>query len=206
MFTLPQTETNIITRQSSCVTARGVPSTLPAFLDLDLDMGGGPRTLTRGPSGPWPGGPPDLDLGGPGPWPGGAPLEPWPRAPLWTDRNTKNITFPQTSFAGGKYGLYRIVWKYSYFTEAGNNADSKSACVYTFYLYLCRSVSVMGSVNAPLMWKVISNILQCQSFQNFTIQSNPRNRRGCCWWFVLSKWSAIIKRRVFSVIHRNIKM
>ena len=55
------------TRQSYCMTARGVLPVLPAFLnldqggppDLDLDFDlGGPRTLTWTLTGP----PPDLDL------------------------------------------------------------------------------------------------------------------------------------------------
>ena len=74
------------TRQSSCVTARGVPpAPPPAFLDLDRGgegprpwpwpwpggpqtltwtlTKGGPQTLTWwGPPRPWPGGSPDLDL------------------------------------------------------------------------------------------------------------------------------------------------
>ena len=51
----------LLTRQSSCVTARGIPPTLPAFLDLDR---GGPPDLDL-----------DLDLGYP-PTGGGAPPPP----------------------------------------------------------------------------------------------------------------------------------
>ena len=96
-------------------TLTGGPQTLtwtltrgaPTDLDLDLDQGG-PQTLTgdldQGPQGPRPspGGPLTLTWtltgGAPRPW-----LGPWPGGggALWTDRNTENITFPQTSFAGG---------------------------------------------------------------------------------------------------------
>ena len=85
---------------------------------------GGPQTLTKGAPDLDQGAPDlDLDQGAPGPWPGpggppgpwlGGPPRPWPAPPpqtltrtltgggaLWTDRNTENITFPQTSFAGG---------------------------------------------------------------------------------------------------------
>ena len=91
--------------------ARGVPPALPTFLDLDR---GGPtltQTLTWGapdldPDLDWGAptltwtltrGPPDLDLD----FDLGGPLDLDQGAPLWTDRNTENITIPQTSFAGG---------------------------------------------------------------------------------------------------------